>query len=185
VNGRCLSNAADGRPARTNPRRLAREQPVDLPVRGELVVLAAGDQEDRGRRLLPGLPAPGVGEDAVVEGPVQAVGALRGLRGHRAVAHLRGAGAGARRPRAAVPGQAHRRAAVAAVREDQHAHARGELPEQRVQLVVDQLAVEEAPGLVLGVGLVAVQVRERPAVPPPLVSAASASQAFSSPAQPP
>ena len=34
VNGRCLSNAADGRPARTNPQQLAGEQPVDLPVLG-------------------------------------------------------------------------------------------------------------------------------------------------------
>jgi hypothetical protein len=33
---------------------------------------------------------------------------------------------------------------------------------------IDQLAVEEAPDLVLGVGLVPVQVRELPAVPPRL-----------------
>jgi hypothetical protein len=38
VNGRCLSNAADGRPAGTDPQQLAGEQPVDLPVLGELVV---------------------------------------------------------------------------------------------------------------------------------------------------
>ena len=75
MNGRCPSNTSDGRPARTDPQQLAGEQPVDLPVRGELVV--------------------------------------------------------------------------------------------RVQLVVDQLAVEEAPGFVLGVGLVPVQVRELPAVTSP------------------
>ena len=56
-------------------------------------------------------------------------------------------------------------AAVAAVGQHQHPHALLELRKQGVDLVVDELAVVEAPRLVLAVALVAVTVRQLAAVP--------------------
>jgi hypothetical protein len=53
---------------------------------------------------------------------------------------------------------------VAAVGQHYHAHAGGEAAELEVQLVVEQLAVPQAPGLVLAVGLVAVGVGHLAAV---------------------
>ena len=55
---------------------------------------------------------------------------------------------------------------MAAVGEEHDPHALGELAEHAVELVVDQLAVVEAPGLVQPIGLVvAVAVRHLPAMP--------------------
>ena len=60
---------------------------------------------------------------------------------------------------------ARHRAAVATVGEDEHAHALGEPAQLEVHLVVDHLAVVEAPGFVLLVRLVAGHVGHLAAVP--------------------
>ncbi len=54
---------------------------------------------------------------------------------------------------------AHHGAAVAAVGHHQDAHTGLEVAEFEIQLVVDQLAVEQAPGLVLFVGFFAAHIR--------------------------
>ena len=94
----------------------------------------------------------------VVERLVLAVGAHRDRRRHhlRAAAPADRVGSGSARARHG--------AAVAAVRQHEDAHALGEAAQLEVQLVVDQLAVEQAPGLVLLVLLLAGDVGHLAAV---------------------
>jgi len=81
------------------------------------------------------------------------------LRWHESVSNR--LGADRRRPggdRSLVKRRLRDGAAVAAVGEDQDSNSRGEPAEQFVDLVIDQFAVIEAPGLVLVVVLVLVPV---------------------------
>jgi hypothetical protein len=136
------------------------EQAVELAVLGKLVVLAARDENDRGAHGNAGIALDGVLE-LVVHGAVTAVRAQRDLAGHVAISDPLGAVGTRPGARLRARGVEHRLgdgAAVAAVGEHEHPHARLEAGERLVDLVVDQLTVVETPGLVLQVGLVVIAV---------------------------
>jgi hypothetical protein len=154
------------------------ERAVVIAIHRRLVVLAAGYQHDGGIELLDDRRQPparrhlrerGVGVDSrlagrlheielqlVVERLVLAIRAHCDCRWHQFRPLVRGRER--RRPRA------RDRSAMATVRQHENPHARSESAQFEVKLVVDQLAVVEAPRLVLLVGLVAAHVGNLSAV---------------------